>query len=83
MEKVRRIIAHLKRGSLLTLKLVTAKYLQPLMTPPTSKSESGDDWPTVEVLGRAKDEAQNKSFFERIVEEVKQRVGCYASSDGR
>lgn len=32
------------------------------------------DWPTVEVLGRAKDEAQNKGFFDQIVKEMKEKV---------
>ena len=58
----------------------TAKYLTSLLTPPSTQPEDGQDWPKVEVLGRAKDEAQNKQFFEQIVQEIKDNVGCPARS---
>lgn len=48
-----------------------AKYVNHLVKAPEGQASDGQDWPKVEILGRAKDAAQNKAFFDQIVQEIK------------
>lgn len=53
---------------------LAAKYLNGLLKAPEGEAPDGQDWPKAEILGRAKDEAQNKGFFDQIVQEIKDNV---------
>jgi hypothetical protein len=54
---------------------MAAKYLQHLTKAPEAKpEEDSDGWPAVEILGRAKDEAQNKGFFQQVAKEIQSLV---------
>lgn len=54
---------------------LAAKYLVPLQKAPEAKPDEGvEAWPEIEILARAKDEAQNKSFFEQVVKEMQSLV---------
>ena len=57
-----------------------AKYLNHLLKPPSEPSSDGQDWPKIEILGREKDEAENKKFFQQALDEIKEKVDeCYQS----
>ncbi|KAK9895707.1 SPT16-domain-containing protein [Cystobasidium minutum MCA 4210] len=57
-----------------------AKYLNHLLKPPSDAPTDGQDWPKIEILGRAKDEAENKKFFQQALDELKEKgtVGTFS-----
>lgn len=58
---------------------LSAKYLQGLVKPPSTQPDDGNtDWPSVEILGRAKDEAENKKLFEQIAKEIQTNVRVHS-----